>query len=527
MQHTTSLPPFGAPLAVTSLLVTELPQPFADAASVLAAVHGRTIPPGALLLESCGPAGPSTRLSVVVLRALVRLHVVGRCATFASLVPEAVELLDAIGERLGARRDACGVRVDVPTCHPDPSLDDAARLCAPGVLDLVRVLAGALADGPANGARPRLAAGAFGALAFDLVDHFESLPVLATRSADADIDMVLGADLLVLDHDRGRAQVVTRGLPWETRAAVAARHRGWIDAVRSAAPLPVPAPLQPPEDVADPTFEAIVARLREHVAAGDVFQVVPSRTRTRRSHADPLHVYLALRAANPAPCMFVLGLPDGALLGASPETCLRVEDGEVEIRPIAGTVARGRGPAGEIDDDLDGRLALSLLLDPKEQAEHTMLLDLARNDVARISTAGSCRVVQQFGLERYAHVQHLVSRVRGRLRPGFDALHAYRAVANMGTVSGAPKLRAIELLRAAETTARGFYGGAVGYVLQDGRMDTAIAIRALRWSRDGTYAARAGAGVVFDSVPEREWRETELKMRATLQAVLAAEGVRP
>ena len=146
----------------------------------------------------------------------------------------------------------------------------------------------------------------------------------------------------------------------------------------------------------------------------------------------------------------------------------------------------------------------------------------------KFSVPGTCRVVQQFGVERYAHVQHLVSRVRGRLRPGLDALHAYRAAANMGTVSGAPKLRAMELLRESEPSARGFYGGALGYVLQDGRMDTCIVIRALRWTREGgTYTARAGAGVVYDSTPEREWHETELKMRCTLSAVLAAaEGTR-
>lgn len=521
--------PFGEPLARTSPLVSEVAAP-RDPADVLDALRGGpdALAPGHLLLESCEGAGPSTRLSLVALRALVRLRVEGDAARFTALDDEALPLLEGLRGRLGGTLEAATLCVRAADAPPDDALDDEARLRSASVLDLVRALAGSLADGPSRGARPRLAPGAFGAFAFDLVDRFERLPPRRAASADADIDLVLVSDLLVVDHAGGTAQVITRGLPWETRTAVDARHRAQRELVVAAAPARAPLSARPVPPVAeDPTFQATVAQMREHVIAGDVFQVVPSRTRTVASATDPLAVYRALRAANPAPYMFVCGLHDGALLGASPETCLRVEGGEVEIRPIAGTVARGHTPDG-IDADLDGRLALSLLLDPKEQAEHTMLLDLARNDVARVSVPGTCRVVQQFGVERYAHVQHLVSRVRGRLRPGLDALHAYRAAANMGTVSGAPKLRAMELLRASEPSARGFYGGALGYVLQDGSMDTCIVIRALRWTREGgTYTARAGAGVVYDSTPEREWHETELKMRCTLAAVLAADEVTP
>ena len=215
--------------------------------------------------------------------------------------------------------------------------------------------------------------------------------------------------------------------------------------------------------------------------------------------------------------MFHIDLADGCLLGASPETFLRCEHGEVEIRPIAGTAPRGE------DDETDRRLALQLLLDPKEQAEHAMLLDLARNDIARISEPGTCRVVQQFEVEKYSHVQHLVSRVRGRLRAGLDAMHAYRAAANMGTLSGAPKLRAMELIREMEPHARGFYGGAAGYLLQDGSFDSCIVIRSLRF-KDGVYYTRAGAGIVQDSEPERELAETTHKARACLEAVARASA---
>ncbi len=520
--------PFGVPLARTSPLVRDVAPP-RDPADVLDALRSRRhgMAPGLVLLESCADAGPSTRLSLVALRALARLRVAGDRALVTALEPDAQPLIEGLRARIGGRCVDAELRVDLPASRPDDTLDDDARLRAACVLDLVRAFAGALADGPARGGVPLLAPGAFGAFAYDLVDRFEHLPPRVGSSPDADLDLVLVSDLLVIDHARAAAQVITRGLPWETRAMLDARHQAQVallsDSGARACVARVPEPVVEPGP--DLVFEETVARLRGHVADGDIFQIVPSRTRTLQSAADPLAVYRALRRDNPAPYMFLLGLGDACLLGASPETCIRVEDGEVEIRPIAGTVARGRHASG-IDQDLDDRLALSLLLDAKEQAEHTMLLDLARNDVARVSEPGTCRVVQQFGIERYAHVQHLVSRVRGRLRVGLDALHAYRAAANMGTVTGAPKLRAMELLRGSEPAPRGFYGGALGYVLQDGRMDTCIVIRALRWSADGTYAARAGAGVVYDSTPAREWQETELKLRCTLSAVLAAEGAR-
>jgi anthranilate synthase component 1 len=220
--------------------------------------------------------------------------------------------------------------------------------------------------------------------------------------------------------------------------------------------------------------------------------------------------------------MFYLDLGDGALLGASPETCVKVEDGQLEIRPIAGTAPRGMRSDGTIDEDLDGRLAVRLLLDDKEQAEHVMLVDLARNDVARVCVPGTRRVTDPFFIEKYSHVQHLVSRVKGTLLPGLDALHAYRASANMGTLTGAPKLRAVELIRENEPHSRGYYGGAVGYLLQDGTFDSCIVIRSLRY-KDGIYLTRAGAGIVADSVPERELAETNHKARACRQAVALAE----
>jgi anthranilate synthase component 1 len=251
-------------------------------------------------------------------------------------------------------------------------------------------------------------------------------------------------------------------------------------------------------------------------------------------HGDvpSLRVYRALAQRNPSPYLFHLDLAEGELLGSSPETFLRVDGGPdgcpdgrtVELRPIAGTAPRGFTADGAIDDDLDSRLAMQLLADDKERAEHAMLLDLARNDVARIARPGTTRVVQQLALERYSHVQHLVSRVRGALRPGLDALHAFRACANAGTLTGAPKPMAMALLRGLEPWARGCYGGAVGYLLQDGRCDTCIAIRSLR-RRGGSYFARAGAGIVAHSDPGRELQETAHKLLAPRTALAMATAM--
>ena len=211
------------------------------------------------------------------------------------------------------------------------------------------------------------------------------------------------------------------------------------------------------------------------------------------------------------------------LFGASPELAFRVDGpaGAVEVSPIAGTRARGRYGDGRPDEDLDARLEAELRLDPKEQAEHLMLVDLARNDVARVSRPGTRRVVELMQLRRYARVMHLVSRVRGELADGLDALHACRALLPMGTLTGAPKHRAMELLRASEVGHRGMYGGAVGCLLADGSMDTAIVIRAAL-VRDGVAHVRAGAGVVHDSVPMREADETRRKAEAVLRAIAAA-----
>ncbi len=486
---------------------------------------------GRVLLESsdAAEAGAPPR-SILVTRPWLRVQLRDGRVEVEPLADDTGPLVDGLRGQLA--------RCARPMANAGTGLDDDARLRAPGALDGLRVVAGAVAD--PVGSRVPMAPGLFGAFAHDLVDRFETLPPRSHDPLDEpDASFVLAGDMIVFEPLERRAVVVTRGLPWQARSAVRARHARQVEQLRRVAasgtcatpPVVGRAPLG--TDV-DDAFCAAVETVRAHIADGDVFQTVLSRARALPSAAAPLAVYSALRADNPSPYQFYLELPRGVLMGASPETFLKVGGGVVETMPIAGTAPRGRrpgaAPSGEVDPDLDARLALALQLDRKELAEHCMLLDLARNDIARVSVAGSTRVVEQLRVVRYRHVQHLVSRVQGVLRPGLDALHAYRALANAGTLTGAPKLRALELIRALEPQARGFYGGAVGYLLQDGSLDTCITIRALRYvvgaaGGGGVYHVRAGAGVVWLSEPERELAETAHKMRACVQAVAAAEAL--
>jgi anthranilate synthase component 1 len=257
----------------------------------------------------------------------------------------------------------------------------------------------------------------------------------------------------------------------------------------------------------------LVTRLKQEIAAGEVYQIVPSRT-FRGPSPDPLAAYARLREAEPASYRFFLADRGWALLGASPETSVRLSAGGasgriVEVKPIAGTRPRGGSP------DADDRLEAEMRLDGKELAEHMMLVDLARNDVARVSLPGTRRVAKLLTVERFARVMHLVSSVTGILRPGLDAFDALAACLNVGTLVGAPKIRAMQLLREHERTRRGPYGGAIGWIAGDGRMDTAVVIRSAL-VRDGIAEVRSGAGVVHDSVPEAETEETRAKASALL-----------
>ncbi len=275
-------------------------------------------------------------------------------------------------------------------------------------------------------------------------------------------------------------------------------------------------------DLSDEQFCNHVLDLKQHILAGDIFQVVPSRTFSLPC-PSPLLAYAKLKESNPSPYMFYMQDAAFSIFGASPESALKYEreSNQVEIYPIAGTRPRGKRPDGSIDRDLDSRIELNLREDTPEKSEHIMLVDLARNDVAKVSRPGTRYVKDLLKVDRYSHVMHLVSRVVGQLRDDLDPLHAYQACMNMGTLVGAPKVSAATLIREVEKKRRGSYGGAVGYLNGQGDMDTCIVIRSA-FVKNGTAYIQAGAGVVYDSVPQAEADETRAKAQAVIGAVKAA-----
>ena len=376
---------------------------------------------------------------------------------------------------------------------------------------------------------PRFWGGAVGFFGYDVVRQIERLPnppAAGLPLPDA-LWMMTGA-VIAIDNLFGRASVIVAvetdgqdhaGLRHRYDAAAAEIDRivTRLHAGPALPPLTLgPALHQDPVFTSTSTrqgFEDGVRRIQEYIRAGDAFQVVLSQRLSVPLPAEPFAIYRALRTVNPSPYLFFLDLDGFQLVGSSPEVLVRVEDGRVTVRPIAGTRPRGR------DADEDAALAADLLADDKERAEHLMLVDLGRNDVGRVARFGSVRVPEQMAVERYSHVLHLVSTVEGEVREGISAMDAFRAAFPAGTVSGAPKVRAMEIIDELELARRGPYAGAVGYFAHGGKaMDTAIAIRTLVTAGGQAYV-QAGAGVVADSIPESEYNETLNKARALLRAV--------
>jgi anthranilate synthase component 1 len=375
---------------------------------------------------------------------------------------------------------------------------------------------------------PRFAGGVVGHIGYDMVRTFERLP---TRAADdlglPDSCLMIAETLLVFDNVAQNVKVVSHAhltdgaSPEAAWDAAVARIDALVARLRTPVAEPAPVEGRPGElrsNFTQDDYEAAVRRAKEYIRAGDVIQVVLAQRFELPLAAPPFNVYRCLRTVNPSPYHFFLALGDYAIAGASPEVMVRVEDGDVTVRPIAGTRARGT-----IERE-DAALAAELASDPKELAEHVMLLDLGRNDVGRVARIGSVEVTERFVIERYSHVMHLVSNVRGRLAPGRDCFDALRATFPAGTLSGAPKIRAMEIIEELEPVRRGVYGGAVGYFSFSGAMDTAITIRSALF-RGGRVYVQAGAGIVADSDPEAEHRECVNKARAMIQAVRLAEAM--
>jgi anthranilate synthase component 1 len=482
--------------------------------------------PNTLLLESADPESGRERRSLIVLSSALSVSCAGERVTIAALNENGEALLPCLAEGLAgltASRDPATLTLVVPRPPAHPA--DHERLRGPSTLGVVRKLLGLLGTAPDGVPESVFLAGLF---AYDLVEQFERLPAARHPRRDVpDFHFYLADRLLLVDHLRRRTEVIASafgGAAREERSARADLAR-LVEHAAQTAPalddswLPIP---EPAVDCDDARFAGRVRALQRHIVAGEVFQVVPSRSFTLPC-PDPLAAYEQLRRREPVPYLFFVNAADFTLFGASPESALRVDGPArtLELSPIAGTRPRGRGADGRLDPELDVRLEVELRLDPKEQAEHLMLVDLARNDVARVSRPGTRQVAELLRVERFAHVMHLVSRVRGQLADDLDALHACQALFPMGTLTGAPKLRAMELLRRDEPGYRGAYGGAVGYLLGDGSLDAAIVIRAAL-VRDGIARVTAGAGVVHDSVPEREAEETRRKAETVLRAIVAA-----
>ncbi|MFT3667235.1 MAG: anthranilate synthase component I [Pseudoxanthomonas sp.] len=377
---------------------------------------------------------------------------------------------------------------------------------------------------------PGFTGGLVGWFGFECIGYIE--PRLASGEkpdelGTPDILLMLSEEVAVFDNLKGRLYLIVHADPREAGAWEAAQTR--LDALTAKLRQPGSYPTPITRDVLDEShfvsgfthdgFIAAVEQSKEYIRAGDIFQVVLSQRLSVPFNARPVDVYRALRALNPSPYMYFLDVGDVQVVGSSPEILVRLEKGEVTVRPIAGTRPRGK------THDEDVALEAELLADPKERAEHLMLIDLGRNDTGRVSEAGTVQVGEQFVIERYSHVMHIVSEVTGKLLPGLSYADVLRATFPAGTVSGAPKIRALEVIRELEPIKRNVYAGSIGYIGWHGDADTAIAIRTAV-IKDGRLHVQAGAGIVYDSDPEKEWDETMNKGRALFRAVAeAAKGL--
>lgn len=529
-------------------------------------------PTNTVLLESADIASKQHLTTIAVLAASAQITCTGDTVTLKALdTTDGPQALKAVAQYLSSavtHQSDSELVLHLPSVAED-SAEEHARLRERSTMEPLRILTDQVV------AHPHLPLVA-GAVAFDYLGTYESLPSVADGANTCPDYLFFNARIiLVVDHPSGSCQLVGASLD-------AAQLSAQMDALEAAInELPAQAPSAPAEQAApaqqttqtpsahqqaatpeaqatpaasahqqaaspeaqatpaqqaaedtitayptmsDADFCELVAKMQQHIAIGDAYQVVPSRGFVIDC-PQPLQTYRYLHDADPSPYMFYIATDDFELFGASPESSLlhSAKTGQVAIRPIAGTRPRGFAPDGSIDHELDIRLELELRSDAKEVAEHVMLVDLARNDVARISAPGTRKVTQLLRVDRYSRVMHLVSEVTGQLANDLHPLDAFRASMTMGTLTGAPKLRAAELIRQYEGTRRGSYGGAVGYLRGDGELDTCIVIRSA-FARGGKAIVQAGAGVVSDSVPQREADETAHKASNVLRAIAAAQG---
>ncbi|MGZ9067716.1 MAG: anthranilate synthase component I [Burkholderiales bacterium] len=372
---------------------------------------------------------------------------------------------------------------------------------------------------------PRFCGGLVGYFGYDTVRYIEKR-LAGTRKPDPlgvpDILLLVSEEIAIVDNLSGKLSLVVYAQPGEPGAYARARERLGVLLKKLRAPVAIPADTRASSEPAisgfgEAAYHQAVEKAKRYIYEGDIMQVVPSQRMSKRFRATPLALYRALRTLNPSPYMFYFDFDDFHVVGASPEILVRLEGDAVTVRPIAGTRRRGVTP------EEDAALAEELLGDPKERAEHIMLVDLGRNDAGRVAQTGTVHVTEQMVIERYSHVMHIVSNVEGRLKPGLNAVDVLRATFPAGTVSGAPKVRAMEIIDELEPVKRGVYAGAVGYLGFHGNMDVAIALRTAV-IKDGMLHVQAGGGIVADSEPAAEWQETQNKAKALLRAAEMAES---
>lgn len=486
--------------------------------------------PATLLLESAEIDNKQGIKSVMIVDSALRITALQTTVTITSFSANGTSLLSLLANSFGPEINKTFTNNNQLTLKfPIISdlQDEDSRLKSRSIFDVLRHIL-KLIDIPADTSPDAIFLG--GLFGYDLVAGFEDLPQLQSEQRCHDYCFYLAETLLEINHQNKTTELKATLFTENTAEQQRLQQRLHELSTQLTKPIkPINYQSLPNIEVScnlnDDNFNTIVKKMQDAIQQGEIFQVVPSR-RFKLPCPQPLAAYHTLKQSNPSPYMFYMQDHDFTLFGASPESALKYTKAtnQVEIYPIAGTRPRGLSANGEIDHDLDSRLELEMRTDKKELAEHLMLVDLARNDLARICKAGSRYTKELLKVDRYSFVMHLVSRVVGDLRADLDALHAYQATMNMGTLTGAPKVRAMQLIAESEKTKRGSYGGAIGYLTANGDLDTCIVIRSA-YVEDGIATVQAGGGVVLDSNPQSEADETRNKARAVIRAIAKAHNV--
>ncbi len=473
-----------------------------------------------ILLESAEINTKDKLKSILVIDSAVRISCVANIVIFKALTDNGVALLKSIKQNVSANiiKESSESNLSLEYSKITSDTDEYTKLKQESIFDALRIVRDSFAS---DNDFSIFIAGLF---AYDLVGSFENTGDVSRKNKCPDYVFYIAETLLVTDHQKEEAfiqnNIFSEDIDLSNKLSkiktkLTKEVKLDIEKIKG---------LEADVSMSDRDFCKTVEKLKTNIVNGDVFQIVPSRSFYLPCQ-NPLAVYKELKRTNPSPYMFYMQDEDFVLFGASPESALKYEKNtnQVEVYPIAGTRRRGKNIDGSINPDLDSRIELELRLDTKENAEHMMLVDLARNDVAKISKTGTRYVADLLKVDRYSHVMHLVSRVVGQLADDLDALHAYQASMNMGTLTGAPKVKAMQLISDVEKQTRGGYGGAVGYLNGKGDLDTCIVIRSA-YVENGIAEIQAGAGVVLDSVPISEADETRTKAQAVITAIKNIHG---